>query len=193
MAHEHRLIPRFGRAVKAVLTGLDRIVFKGRIRPVTVAGQPYRNLSNEVVLRVLDFQDGLRVRHWVDSNSVKVYNEQNNMRVEATMNNPGMFQVYRRAEGESLEAPKKRRALRQGVADVALRAQISQDINNRFMDGLATFSDETPLRELLREPTRAGTRSGRGIRGLEPTGKDRELLEAVAVRTERIGLKPPET
>ena len=163
----------------ALLTGTSTRVLRYLDRPVTLAGQPYRNLGNEVSTRVLEFQDGVRVRHWVDSNSVKVYNEQNVLRAEVTMNRPGMFQVYRHAEGEPAEAPKKRRPLRQGVADVPLRAQVSQEINNRFMDGLATFSDETPFREVLQEVTRRSTRKGRRIRGLDPTGKDREFLEAL--------------
>ena len=164
----------------AFMTGTSTRVLRYLDRPVSLAGQPYRNLSQEVTSRVLDFQEGLRVRHWVGSNSVKAYNEQNNLRIETTLNNPGMFQVWRRAEGEGPEAPKKRRALRKGVADVALRAQVCADINSRFMEGLASFSDETPLRELLQRPTRARTRQGRRIRALEPTGKDRELLEAIA-------------
>jgi hypothetical protein len=163
----------------AFMTGTSTRVLRYLDRPVTLEGQPYRNLNNEVTSRVLDFQEGLRVRHWVESNSVKAYNEQNALRIETTINKPGMFQVWRRAEGESPDAPKKRRPLRKGVADVPLRAQVSEEINNRFMEGLSTFSDQTPLRELLRQYTRARTRGGRRIRALDPTGKDRELLEAV--------------
>jgi hypothetical protein len=44
-------------------------------RPVTAAGKPDGRSNNEVISRVLDFHDGLRVRHWVDHNSVKAYNE----------------------------------------------------------------------------------------------------------------------
>ena len=164
----------------AFMTGTSTRVLRYLDRPVTRAGQPYRNLSNEVMSRVLDFQDGVRVRHWVDSNSAKFYNQQNLGRAEVTINNPGMFLAWRTAEGEGPEAPKKRRRLRKGVADVPLRAQISQEINNRFMEGLATFSDETPLRDLLGPFTRASTRQGRRIRGLDPTGKDWELLQAIA-------------
>ena len=73
--------------------------------------------------RVLDFHDGLRVRHWVDHNSVKVYNEQNVLRIETTINMPAMFRVYRRAQGQLHTARKKLRPLRKGVADIPLRAQ----------------------------------------------------------------------
>jgi hypothetical protein len=67
--------------------------------------------------------DGPRVRHWVDHNSVKVYNEQNVLRIETTINMPDMFRVYRRAQGQPHTARKKLRPLRKGVADIPLRAQ----------------------------------------------------------------------
>jgi hypothetical protein len=164
----------------ALMTGTSTRVLRYLGRPVTAAGKPHVRSNNEVISRVLDFYDGLRVRHWVDHNSVKVYNEHNVLRVETTMNAPAMFRVYRRAQGESARRPKKLRPLRKGVADIALRAQVSQDVNNRFMDGLATFSDHTRMRDLLSDPTRASIKNGRRVRGLDLTGKDRQLLEAIS-------------
>jgi hypothetical protein len=164
----------------ALMTGTSTRVLRYLARPVTAAGKPHGRSNNEVISRVLGFHDGLRVRHWVDHNSVKVYNEHNVLRVEMTMNAPGMFRVYRRAQGESARRPKKLRSLRKGVADIALRAQVSQEINNRFMDGLATFSDQSPMRDLLSDVTRASTKNGRRVRALDPIGKDRQLLEAIS-------------
>jgi len=164
----------------AVLTDTSTRVLRYLGRPLTAAGKPHGALRNEVSTRVLDFYEGVRVRHWVDQNSVKIYNEQNNLRSEVTVNHPGMFRVYRRAEGEACSAPKKLRPLRKGVADIALRAKVCQEINDRFLDGIAGFSDQTPLRQLLNEPTRPMVQGGRRVRGLDPTGKDRELLEAIA-------------
>jgi hypothetical protein len=164
----------------AWFTGTSTRVLRYMGRPIRRDGQPYGSCPNEVMSRVMAFHDGVRVRHWVDHNSVKVYNEQNVLRVETTMNNPYMFKVYRRAEGEASNATKKARPIRKGVADIPLRAQVSQEINNRYMDNLSTFSDSAKIRDLLKEPTRAKRRDGRRIRALEPTGKDRELLEAIA-------------
>lgn len=163
----------------ALMTGTSTRVLRYLGRPVTAADKPDRRSHSEVATRVFDFHEGVRVRHWVDRNSVKVYNEQNVLRVETTINAPGQFQVYRRAQGEANDASKKLRSLRKGVADLPLRAKVSHEINNRFMEGLATFSEQTPLRELFSELTKASTRKGRRIRALDPTGKDRELLEAL--------------
>jgi hypothetical protein len=130
--------------------------------------------------RVLDFHDGLRVRHWVDHNSVKVYNEQNVLRIETTINMPDMFRVYRRAQGQPPTARKKLRPLRKGVADIPLRAQVSQEVNNRLMDELSTFSDHTPLIDLLAPYVLGRTHQGRRVRALDLSGKDRLLLQAIS-------------
>ena len=149
-------------------------------RPLTAAGKPYASCPNEVMSRVLDFHDGLRVRHWVDHNSVKVYNEQNVLRIETTINMPDMFRVYRRAQGQPHMARKKLRPLRKGVADIPLRAQVSQDVNNRLMDQLSTFSDTTPVIDLLAPYVRARAQQGRRVRPLDLSGKDRLLLLALS-------------
>jgi hypothetical protein len=145
----------------AVLTGTSTRVLRYMGRPITASGRPHAKLRHEVSTRVLDFHEGVRVRHWVDQNSVKIYNEYNVLRSEMTMNRPGMFRVYRRAQGEPASVPKQRRALRKGVADIPLRAKVSDEILDRFTEGVATFSDQTPLRDVLGPHARASTRAGR--------------------------------
>lgn len=164
----------------AFMTGTATQVLRYLDRPLTKAGRPRANMNSEVTGRVLDFGDGVRVRHWVDKNSVKAYNEGNTFRVETTMNQPGMFQVHRRAQGESEATPKRRMPLRKGVADTVLRAQVSQDINNRFMEQLAACTHERPLREVFDTVAKAKRTKGRRVRALEPMTKDRALLQAIS-------------
>ena len=57
--------------------------------------------------------------------------------------------AYRSAQGQPHTARKKLRPLRKEVADIPLRAQVSQEVNNRLMDELSTFSDKTPMIDLL--------------------------------------------
>jgi hypothetical protein len=164
----------------AWITGNSANVLRYMGRPLTAAGKPYANSNNEVMSRVLDFHDGLRVRHWVDHNSVKAYNEQNVLRIKTTINMPDLFRVYRRAQGQPHTARKKLRPLRKGVADIPLRAQVSQEVNNRLMDQLSTFSDTTPVIDLLAPYLRARTQHGRRVRALDLSGKDRLLLQAIS-------------
>jgi hypothetical protein len=164
----------------ALITGNSTRVLRYLGRPLTTAGKPHGRSNNDVSSRVLGFHDGLRVRHWVDHNSVKIYNEQNVLRVEATINTPVMFRVHRRAQGQPRHARKQLRPLRKGVADIPLRAQVSQEINERFMDHLGTFHDHVPFGDLLDPYVRARTKQGRRVRALDIGGKDRHLLQAIS-------------
>lgn len=60
--------------------------------------------TSDRVLRYMN--DWVRIRHWVDQNSVKLYNEHNNLRFETTINNPAKFRVYRHQEGQKTTSSK---------------------------------------------------------------------------------------
>jgi len=165
----------------ALMTGTCDRVLRYMGRPVDAAGQPHPLANPEVLTRANAWHEGLRVRHWVDKNSVKLYNEHNALRAEMTMNNPSMFRVYRHAEGRAHSGDKKRRlALRKGLADIPIRTQVAADVNHRFMEHMATLRDDTPLSDLLKGVAQASTRHGRSIRSLDIIGKDRDLLLAIA-------------
>ena len=81
--------------------------------------------------------EGVRIKHRLNSNSIKMYDKHASvLRVETTINDPGDFKVYRRAGGD----PKSKlcwRKLRKGVADMKRRAQVSQSANDRYLEALA--------------------------------------------------------
>ncbi len=81
---------------------------------------PDSRSKDEAATRVMVFNDGIRVRHWVGSNRVKDYNEQNVLPVETTFNDPGKFEVFRRKSGRNETEQKSRLPLRKGVMDVPL-------------------------------------------------------------------------
>jgi hypothetical protein len=163
----------------ALMTGTGGRVLRYMGRPVRANEQPHALANPDVLTRVNTWYDGARIRHWVDHNSVKLYNEQNVLRTEMTMNAPAAFRVFRHAEGQQ-DTPKQRLPLRKGLADIAIRTQVADDINQRFMAQMATLKDETPMRDLLQDIVRPSTQQGRRVRGLEITGKDRALLQAIA-------------
>lgn len=163
----------------AFMTGRADRVLRYMDRPLKADGTPRADNHDEVTSRLLEFGDGMRVRHWVDQNSVKCYNALNNLRVETTINNPGMFRAPRHVQGQAPDEPKRLLALRKGVADTALRAQISGQINDRFLDHLAAAQCETPVCKILDPVVRPRTKDGRRVRALDPAGKDRALLQAL--------------
>ena len=160
----------------AHVTGTSSRVLRYLDRPVTKSGQPYTRSPDTVMTRITGFNDGIRLRHWVDQNSVKIYNEQNNLRVETTINDPGKFKVFRHKQGQDETEAKQRLPMRKGVMDTPLRASISQDVNNRFMEDLATLKENTPVCDIIDDMVRPVTKTGRNFRGLDLVGKDRDLL-----------------
>lgn len=162
----------------ALLTGTGERVLRYLGQPVRPDGQPHPLSHPEVLTKVHTWHDGARIRHWADNNSVKVYNEQNNLRLEMTMNRPDRFKVMRYLEGRQY-SPKQRLPLRKGVADLPLRALVSDEVNRRFAEQLATLKDQTPVREILAQ---FGARQydGRRARALDPLGKDTLFLQAIA-------------
>ena len=164
----------------ALMTGTCERVLRYMGRPVDPQGQPHPMANPDVLTRANAWHDGVRIRHWVDNNSVKLYNEHNVLRSEMTMNNPAMFRVWRHPEGQARASAKRRMPLRKGIADIPLRAQVANDVNHRFMEQMATVRDDTPLRDLLKDITASSIVHGRRVRALDITGKDRDLLLAIA-------------
>jgi len=163
----------------AVMSGSGDRILRYFGRPVDAAGQPHPRANPEIMTRVSQWHDGFRIRHWFDKNSVKLYNEHNVLRAEMTMNNTSIFRVWRHTQGKKFE-PKKFLPLRKGIADIAIRAKIANNVNNRFMDHMAAVKDDQPFRLILDAVSKPRFQDSRRIRALELTGKDREFLQALS-------------
>jgi len=164
----------------AIMTGTCDRVLKYMGRPVNKEGQPHPLSNPELLTRVNLWHDGMRIRHWVDHNSVKLYNEQNVLRFEMTMNNPGKYKVHRHTEGQDKTESKKLLPMRKGVADIHLRSHVSGDRINSFTEQIATVSDKTPLSSLLDHISSHIIQNRKKYRGLDVAGKDRDLLKAIS-------------
>jgi len=69
--------------------------------------------------------------------------------------------------------------MRQGIADLHRRAEVSQKVNDRLIDALASVDDSRRLGELIAEIQQTTQWKQRRVRALQPFGRDRTLLEAV--------------
>jgi hypothetical protein len=154
------------------------------------------NLSSEQVMRFLGKQlngkfegqvvsdlrrraEGVRLKHWVNQNSIKLYNCLNVLRPETTIHDAEDLRVYRAPETQ----PTGRLSwypLRRGVADLYRRAQLSRAANERYLTALAAANDQTALAEEAVTACRAVHREGRRYRALNPfEPADAQLLEVV--------------
>ncbi len=76
---------------------VDVIRFFGR--QLRADGQPKANFRGEIHSDALAFAEGIRIKHWLDQNSVKLY-KKFLLRFEATINNPAPFKVPRPTEND---------------------------------------------------------------------------------------------
>ena len=163
----------------AFITGTSDRVLRYMGHPVRKNGQPHWKADPELMSRVALYQDGARIRHWVDKNSLKLYNEQNVLRFEFTMNNPSRFRFHRTVEGSGNDQ-KKFLPMRKGIADINVRTQICSARIKNLTEQVATLEEDISVENLISKVTQAVQSNGKRYRGLDVTGKDLMLLRAIA-------------
>jgi hypothetical protein len=123
--------------------------------------------------------EGVRVKHWLNDNSLKFYDKGSLLRSEATINEPKDFRVWRASERDP-RGPKRWRILRRSVADLPRRAQVSRAATERHLSALAMVHQKTPLAQEAAAVCRPVYRQGHRQRALNPLGApDAALLAAV--------------
>jgi hypothetical protein len=148
---------------------------------VPASGKVPKRFSGQITSSLKERPEGVRLRHTVNGNSIKVYDKQGSvLRVETTIVRPDPFKVYRPAENDP-EQRLRWQKLRRGVADLWRRGQISQAANARYLEALASVTGTTPLHQEVQPLCRPCTVDGHRYRPLNPwSEKDAALLEAVS-------------
>ena len=144
-------------AIEHFTTG-DILRFLGRVVPGRFQGEAHSTLVHR--------PEGVRIRHWLDENSIKMYDKAGRLlRVEMTLNNSDRFKVLRRR-------PSDRRLawlpLRRGIADMRRRADLGRAAAARYLDALSVVGDPIPSHRLLDSVSLRIIRSGRPYRPLRP-------------------------
>lgn len=173
-----RLYPQLIRHGLQTFSSPDVLRFLGR--KTTATGAVHSNFAGEVLTDVKRRPEGIRIKHRLNRNSIKMYNKQGSvLRVETTITDCRDIKVYRRVEGEP-DSPLAWRRLRKGVSDLPRRTQVSQAANTRYLNALAAMDDTTSLEDLAEAVCRPTAWQGSRVRGLRPLeADDRELLQAV--------------
>jgi hypothetical protein len=172
------LYPRLIRQGMETLGSRDVLRFLGRRVPD--GRNAHHKFTGQVVSDLKDRPEGMRVKHAVKSNSVKMYDKQGTvLRVETTINQTREFKVYRGTETEPEN--KQWRKLRKGVADLHRRAEVSQASNTRYLESMAAVEQPTTLEQSLAPLCRPVTWQGRRARALRPfDAREMQWIQAMA-------------
>ena len=173
------LYPRLVQHGLTTFLSPDVMRFLGRKAPPHGTIPP--RLAAEVVSDVKHRPEGVRIKHRVGDNSVKMYDKQGSvLRVETTINDVDDFKTFRAPENKPDAEPSWQR-MRKGVADLHRRAEVSQAANNRYLEALASVEDTTSLGELAARLCRPVRYQGRRVRAINPYASgDATLLTAIS-------------
>lgn len=179
------LSPLYGRLIHhgiSTLGSAEVMRFLGN--KVPAHGGVHGNFNGQVVSDLKSRPEGIRIKHRRDRNSIKMYNKQASvLRVETTINNARDFKAFRPKEGDP-GGPKDWRYLRQGVADLHRRAQVSQAANNRYLESMAAVDQPEPLAKLIEPLCRPVRRKDLKARALNPLSTDDAALLGAVSRGE---------
>lgn len=169
----------------AVTTFSSREVmrFLGRTRLPERGGVDVR-FNGQVTSDLAERPEGLRIKHRMNHNSIKMYDKQGSvLRIETTINDARDLSVYRTSESDP-QGDKKWQRLRKGVVDLPRRAEISQAANARYLTALAEADAGTPLGKAADVIRRPVIRAARRFRGLNPLSGPDALLAQSLLRGE---------
>jgi len=175
-----RLYPRFLHHAVHSFSSPDVLRFLGRRVEEKTGAVPAR-FAGEVTTSLKTRPEGVRVRHTLNGNSLKIYDKEGSvLRVETTIVHPEEFKVWRPKEGDE-GGEKSWRKLRRGVADLWRRGEVSAAANERYLEALASVSGSTALAEEAAAVCRPVRIEGRRYRALNPLNEDDgALLEALS-------------
>jgi hypothetical protein len=150
----------------------DVLRFLGRRTNSLFSGRNEGSLKRRV--------EGVRVKHYVEENSIKMYNKAGSvLRIETTINNPRRFRVRRQGTSKGKRVMKWQQ-LRKGVADFRRRSEIARSANKRYLDALAVVGQTKPSHQLFDAVSKRIEKDGRAYRALRPVSpEDSRLFEVI--------------
>jgi hypothetical protein len=177
-----RLMPLLVR--HAVLSHSCADVMRYFGRKVNQSGEIPANFSGVLQTDLKRRQEGERVKYRLNGNSAKFYDKTYSevgsvfRAAETTITTGKDFRVYRPKEGGP-EEELHWLPLRQGIADLHRRAEVSQKTNERLMNAMASVDDSRTVEELTTDIQKSVVWNKRRVRGLRPWGEDKPLLTAI--------------
>lgn len=158
----------------------DVMRFLGHPIPVT-HGRVHANFKGEIISDLKHRPEGIRVKHSVNGNSIKMYDKEGSvLRVETTINKTEDFRVYRARQGDP-GGKKSWRPLQRSVGELWRRAQVSAAANRRYLEALSGVTTKTPAGQASATVCRPVVKAGRRHRALNPWSEpDAALLAAVS-------------
>ncbi|MGA2231244.1 MAG: hypothetical protein ABSH22_10130 [Tepidisphaeraceae bacterium] len=131
-----------------------------------------RLFNGEVIANVREREEGVRIKHWVEENSIKMYDKEGSvLRVETTINNVRRFKVRRMTVWKGVRRMRWI-PMRFGLADLDRRVEVSRAANERYLEALGVVNVPAPASALLDAVSRRVVKEERPYRALRPVSRE---------------------
>lgn len=163
----------------------DIMRYLGHVVPAST-GRVNRNFKDELISNYQHRREGVRLKHSVGANSIKMYDKAGNiLRVENTINRPEAFKILRPKIGRGKRRPGRPalawQKMRGAVADLPARANLGRTANARYLSALASTEATTAFGPAVQDICQPVTHRGRRYRGLNPLAQgDATVLEFIS-------------
>jgi hypothetical protein len=150
----------------------------GRRQEQSSLGNVPRQVQSDCCRR----HEGVRIKHWVNGDSIKLYNKAGGivLRGETTINHARNFKAFRPPNDDESKRCSWQK-MRKGVNDLHRRCEVSLKANERYLDALSVAQVNQTLRDVCKDACNRTSKNERPVRGLNPWNKqDAHLLTFLA-------------
>ena len=138
------------------------------------------NFAGEVIIDSKKRPEGVRIKFRMKRNSIKIYDHQNVLRIETTLNNPAEFKILTSSENEQGQTVCRWSPMRKGVSNFWRYSQVGHAANARLIDALANAPLQGAAIEELDRLSRSQSKDGHRVAAFNPVTKENiELFKAL--------------
>ncbi|GAB6275297.1 MAG: hypothetical protein STSR0004_21620 [Peptococcaceae bacterium] len=143
----------------------DVITFLGR--------KMHHAFSGEVVSDVKKRPQGIRIKHRMNSNSIKMYDKYSVLRVETTINNPREFKIFKETGKDRV---KRWVPMGKSISNLYRYAQVSQAVNKRYLNAVSLAEPRTKFSSEIEMMCNRVISGNRVFSGMNPVSRETERI-----------------
>jgi len=129
--------------------------------------------SGEIVSDVKKRPQGIRIKHRMKSNSIKMYDKYSVLRVETTINNPREFKIFKETGKDHV---KRWVPMGKSISNLYRYAQVSQAANKRYLDAVSLAEPRTEFISEIEIICNRVISGNRVFSGMNPVSKETERI-----------------
>lgn len=130
--------------------------------------------SGEIVSDIKKRPSGVRIKHRMKENSIKMYDKYNVLRVETTINNPREFKVFKKSTEEG--KPDKWVPMGKSISNLYRYAEVSKAASRKYLDAIALADLKGGCIDEIEKLCERIEKGNRTFSGFNPLSEETELL-----------------